>query len=124
LILLASSALTLPARADAQDTLALRCLDLSLTPWSGEREVADSLSFAPPPRVLLDTVPDDGPVPQWQRLREAQGSLPSIHRFAGLRRSADGDTLRLGWSTGFAGLTAVLLRQGEIFRGAESRSPM
>ena len=85
-----------------------QCYDLRLGPWRGPGAIgSDSLRYAPPSRVQLDTTQADLDA-RWQKLRVPPRALPSVHEFATWRRSPTGDTLRLTWSTGTAGLSAQL----------------
>ncbi len=105
-----------PAAAQAPPD-ELRCLDLSVGPWSGGAGLgADSIYLRPPPRVRLLPRPDavDGPA---LLVREVEGSVPSVHEYSGWRLSPARDTLHLGWSTGFSGFDGALLREGEGYRG-------
>lgn len=95
-------------RLAAQELPGGRCFDLRLGPWRGTGPLAeDSLTFAPPPRVYLDTsMAGRGAIAAGMRLREAPGSIPSVHPFSYWQSNRD--SIELVWSTGFAGLTARL----------------
>jgi hypothetical protein len=95
----------------------IRCYDLSLGDWQGDVTASpDSLLFAPPPRILLDTVlVRRGVHSAAFLLREAPGSLPSVHRFSYWQLARD--SVDLVWSTGFAGLSARLHLGGDTLLG-------
>lgn len=87
----------------------VRCYDLTLRPWRGRGTVgADSLLYAPPSRIRLDTTLRAEYDSLVYRLGEPPGALPSIHEIAFWRTWASGDSLLLSWSTGTAGLSARL----------------
>ena len=94
------------------------CYDLELGPWKAPDALrSDSIDFEPPPRILLDSNliregPDSGRYP----LRTAPRSVPSVHAMTAWQPMGH-DTVSLVWSTGFVGLTAVLVRDGEVLRG-------
>ena len=95
------------------------CYDVEIGEWTPPPSGGDSLYFAPPSRVVLDTLS----VPNFRRgysiLRVAPGALPSIHPLSGW--VSQGDSIRLEWSRNLNGLTAVV---GEVpggYRG-EARS--
>lgn len=89
--------------------IAPACYDLDLGPWEPHMELdADSIYVAPPPRILLDTIPRVGlgrPTGYW--LGAAPGALPSIHRFSSWTRM-ESDSIELVWTNGFSGFRAKL----------------
>lgn len=93
------------------------CYDLDIGEWS--RSVGhDTLSYSPPPRIRLDTLSAEHVPAQelWYRVVPAPRSPPSIHRFAAWR-PVGVDTVVIGWSTGFGGLSARLVRRDDVLRG-------
>lgn len=98
-----------PVGVSAQDLLqrAYGCYDVEIGPWTPALDLgADSLSLAPPTRVVLDTISNSEE--QWRyadyyQLRVAPGALPSIHPYSGW--IAMGDSIRLVWND-FSGLAA------------------
>ena len=74
---------------------------------------ADSLYDRPPPRVMLMAPGTEG----WGLVDVPVGALPSPHRRSMSRWRLSHDTLRVHWSTGFIGVSATLLRDGESFSG-------
>lgn len=72
------------------------------------------LEHAIPPLIQLDSAWLDisnG----WRKLTEVPGSLPSVHRTSYWHE--EGDTLELGWSTGFSGWLLSLPMGGDTLRG-------
>ena len=85
------------------------CFDVAVGSWTPALALGiDSLSMAPPSRVKLETTraPAFFDPDAWRQLSVAPGALPSMHRFAGW--TIEGDSIRLSWTTGFAGVGAVL----------------
>ena len=94
--LLTSLAL-LASTADAQSTVA-GCYDIQLGSWTPEMQLgADSLYPAPPPRILLDTLPGSGLLgrPTGFLLKPAPNAMPSIHGYSWWQRSG---LAPCGWS--------------------------
>jgi hypothetical protein len=116
-LLLTAAALSMVAADHSHAQRAVRCFDLALGQWETAVSPArDSLLFSPPPRILLDTVVvQRGPHAAGYLLREAPGSLPSVHRLSYWQTSRD--SVELVWSTGFAGLSARLHAGRDTLRG-------
>ncbi|MCJ7629017.1 MAG: hypothetical protein MUO50_11600, partial [Longimicrobiales bacterium] len=100
------------------------CYDVELGEWTPDLGPQnDSLLFAPPSRVVLDTVQLGlwGPVlgETWRSLRVAKGALPSIHDPNRTGWRTEGDSVRLGWGagTGAPGLRAAVGQTPEGFSG-------
>jgi hypothetical protein len=121
-IVLAGTAIAACPAVHAQDirpeTVA-GCYDLALEPWTPPppSDWIDSLIYALPPRVQLDTAPAEGSRRHlgYLVLRPAPGSLPSIHRMVGWKPT--GDSLVLRWSTGFAGVWMSVTVSDSTLRG-------
>lgn len=101
----------------AQQSTLASCYDLAIGPWpDGSHIEGDSLTFAPPPRVMMDTLSTyRGPVSAGMVLREAPGTIPSVHPFSYWQLNRD--SVDLVWSTGFAGLSARLAISADSLHG-------
>lgn len=93
------------------------CYDLESGPWSRAMG-ADSLSYAPPPRVRLDTLIADGWSSDSRRyqVRPAPGSPPSSHEYAAWRPTS-ADAVVIDWSTRYDGVSVRLTRDGSLLLG-------
>ncbi len=82
------------------------CYDVVMGPWNGGPPIhADSIYYAPPSRLILDSNPPPYPRSEAERLiRVAPNALPSIHEIT--TWTTRGDTLVLGFSTGLTGFVA------------------
>lgn len=96
--------------ANAQDSrLVFRCFDVQMTPWESDEFDANGLTYSPPPRIMLDSVKQrPGILSGSYIIRVPSGAVPSVHRYAVWGMESSGDSLKLIWSTGHAGLTAML----------------
>lgn len=100
------------------------CYDLRFGRWDPEPTARfDTLRHLPPPRIQLDTfhVESGNPRSHSRVIRPAPGSRPSRHRFSGW--TMVGDSVQMGWSTGFLGLRMVVaLRGGDLVGYAQTFS--
>lgn len=87
-----------------------RCYDLHFSVWThDDGSQYDSLWVQPPPRIMLDTTQAPRPSGTIDFVAgPAPGSIPSPHRYAYWRPYSSGDSLRVGWSTGFYGVVLYL----------------
>ena len=118
---LLAAMLAVPATLGAQAGGWTACYDVTLEGWN--RPIGgDSVIFTPPPRILLDSVRSADLVlgAGELRVRPAPASPPSRHRFAAWM-PVGADSVRMLWSTGFAGVQIRAARTPDGFRGrAES----
>lgn len=96
------------------------CFDVVIGPWEGAVGIQpDSIYYAPPSRIVLDSLPSPWPRSQGERLiRVAPDALPSIHEIASW--TITNDTLILGFSTGFTGFVARIPLSTDHIKGRAS----
>jgi hypothetical protein len=110
-----------PATAGAQELSPrdiMGCYDLHFGKWEPElTRRFDTLRHLPPPRIEFDTafVGLGNSGSRSRIVRPAPGSKASRHRFSGWE--VVGDSIRVGWSTGYLGLRMVLAPAGEQLVG-------
>jgi len=99
-----------PTSLLAQDltSSAFGCYDVEIGTWVPALEMGlDSLTLAPPSRVVMDTIqnpPGQGSFSRYHQLRVPPGALPSVHSYSGW--IAQGDSIRLAWSDLLHGFAA------------------
>jgi hypothetical protein len=112
-----SSELQAQASSNQGETVARQlkgCWSVHIGRWSSQEDrpwVATSEFLQPPARVELSDVPYNG---GW-KVNRLPGTSQT-HRFA-LYTSIGQDSLRFVWSTGFSGLTAVVVIRGDSLVG-------
>lgn len=106
-----ATALLLPACSERQNRLDMgalnvvpgSCYDIAIAAWPDSFEVgADSMGFAPSPRVRLDstwTTTDSTA----RSIADLPGVMPGIHTMASWQRHAP-DSVLMIWSTGYTGV--------------------
>lgn len=96
------------------------CYDVLLGRWEGEPEFqSDSIYFAPPSRIILDSLPPPWPRHEGERsIQVAPNALPSRHEITSW--TINNDTLVLGFSTGFTGFVAQIPLNRGVLRGQAS----
>lgn len=93
--------------------------DLRGSCWVVELDGASeitNLALMLPPLVLLDSAAPDTGVPDYHRLSEVPGSLPSVHRHA-MWKVLSSDSVELVWSTGFSGWLLRMNMVGDTMTG-------
>lgn len=114
------------ATADAVDTELTGCYDVTVGEWVVESrplfslrrvpvpsERGDSTDYEIPPRIEFAGPRD--PPSSGTTIVVPEGALPSVHAYMGGELA--GDSLDLWFSTGYAGVTATLVRSGDDWVG-------
>ena len=91
-----------------------RCYKISLGRWSPEMDLrADTVFIIPPRAVALAAEPSGSRLLRnWLSMQPAPGVPMTVHRHQGWSREGEKPNLRLIWTTGYAGVEAVVAADG------------
>jgi hypothetical protein len=126
-VLCSAAALPQPAQGQvaaaaghrALELLPGRCFDVHLDEWTPPQQTTgESFLMAPPPRIRFttDDLPTGWPTRPGMLVLPAPGAMPSMHRITAWTTTGP-DSVRVVWTTGFAGVTAELALVGDGLHG-------